>query len=317
MKKEHIEIESQVSIRGTHAQVSKGSVILDALDRTFKYWALAPAVILLLFLTVLPVINLLRLAVSEIDFVKGKVVWKFVGLENIYTLLQDWLFRTAIVNTFFFVLLAVSIEVVLGFFLAMLVSRVTKGTRIYRTIMILPILIPAVAIGSMWRLLYNSDFGLINRVIMAFGSLPIPFLASTKYAMMSVILVDIWHWTPFVFLICLAGFQSLPIDILEAASVDGAGRWVMLRSIILPLMWSTLSVVLMFRTIFAFKVFDEIILLTAGGPGTSTEVVSLYIHKVYFQQFRLGYGALISLVTILIIAAVLVMFRLMRPKEVT
>lgn len=284
-------------------------------DRTFQYWALAPAVILLLLLTVYPIANLLLMSVSDITYARGKAVWRFVGLAHFQDLLNDVILQDALVNTITFVVVAVAIEMVLGFSLAMLTSRTIGRTGVYRTIMVVPILVPAIAIGSMWRLLYDVDFGLINRAIGWFGGAPIGFLGSTKYAMMSVILVDIWHWVPFVFLICLAGFESLPGETLEAASVDGAGWWQMLGFIILPLMWPTLSVALMFRSIFAFKVFDEIFLLTSGGPGTATEVISLYIYEVFFRQSRMGYGALISVMTIAMIILFLAGFRWVRPRE--
>lgn len=293
----------------------RASTLLDTLDRTFKYWALAPAVILLVLLTVLPAANLLRMAVSDVDFAKGQVVWDFVGLANLRKLLDDWLFRIVLRNTFVFVIAAVSIEMLLGFLLAMVTSRVRSGVGIYRTIMVLPILVPAVAIGSMWKLLYNYDFGLFNRALIAIGMDPVSWLGSTKFALISVILVDIWHWIPFVFLICLAGFESLPIEVMEAARVDGAGRTQLLRYIILPLMWPTISVALMFRTIFAFKVFDEIFLLTSGGPGTATEVASFYIYQVFFREYRLGYGAMVSVVTIVIIIAIMWAYRQARWGE--
>ena len=285
------------------------------LDRTFQYWALSPAVILLLLLTVYPIANLLLMSLSDITYARGKAVWRFVGLAHLRDVPSDIVLRDAFINTITFVVIAVAIEMVLGFFLAMLTSRTIGRAGVYRTIMVVPILVPAIAIGSMWRLLYDVDFGLINRAIGWFGGSPIGFLGSTKYAMMSVILVDIWHWVPFVFLICLAGFESLPGETLEAASVDGAGQWQTLRFIILPLMWPTLSVALMFRSIFAFKVFDEIFLLTSGGPGTATEVISLYIYEVFFRQSRMGYGAMISVLTITMIVLLLAVFRWIRPRE--
>ena len=180
---------------------------------------------------------------------------------------------------------------------------------IIRTIMVLPILVPAVAIGSMWRLMYNYEFGIFNQALKALGLPPQIWLGSAELAMPSVIVVDVWHWVPFVFLIMLAGLEALPVEVFEAASVDGASGWQKLRLIILPLMWPTISVALMFRTIFAFKVFDEIFLLTSGGPGTATEVVSLYIYKVFFGQNQLGYGALVAIVSISIICVFVFTFR--------
>ena len=277
--------------------------LADRLDATFQYWALAPAVFILLALTLYPMLSILRMAVSTIDFAQGQFQWTFTGLQNWRSFVEDWLFRIALRNTLVFVTAAVTIEMLLGLSLALLACQIQLGKGIYRTIMVLPILVPAVAIGCMWRLMYNYDFGILNQALVALDLRPLAWLADPRLAMASVILVDIWHWVPFVFLILLAGLEALPVEALEAANVDGANGWQRLRYVILPMIGPTLSVVVMFRTIFAFKVFDEIFLLTSGGPGTTTEVVSLYIYKVFFTENRLGYGALLAILTILTICA--------------
>jgi multiple sugar transport system permease protein len=277
--------------------------LVDLLDATFQYWALAPAVLLLLCLTLYPMLSILRMAVSTIDFAQGQFIWTFTGLQNWRTFVEDWLFRIALKNTLIFVIAAVTVEMLLGLALALLACQIRLGKGMYRTIMVLPILVPAVAIGCMWRLMYNYDFGIFNQVLVALDIGGLAWLADPKLAMASVILVDIWHWVPFVFLILLASLEALPVETLEAANVDGANGWQRLRYVILPMIGPTFSVVLMFRTIFAFKVFDEIFLLTSGGPGTTTEVVSLYIYKVFFAENRLGYGALLAILTILTICA--------------
>ena len=282
---------------------------IDILDDNFRYWALIPAALLLLLLTIHPMLNLLRMSVSTIDFVEGQDVWVFSAAENFLQLAGDWLFRKALLNTVIFVVAAVTVEMILGFFLALLVSRLAAGKGIVRTIMVLPIMVPAVAIGSMWKLMYNFDFGIFNKALVGMGLLPLSWLGSTALALPSVILVDIWHWVPFVFLIMLAGIEALPRDIIEAARVDGANGWQLIRRIIIPMAWPAISVALMFRTITAFKVFDEVFLLTSGGPGTATEVASLYVYKVFFTQNRLGYGALLSITVILIICAFMLVYR--------
>jgi multiple sugar transport system permease protein len=174
-----------------------------------------------------------------------------------------------------------------------------------RTVMILPILVPPVAIGSMWKLMYNYDFGVFNQMLTAVGLPPVNWLGSTALALWAVVLVDVWHWVPFVFLILFAAVEALPVDVLEAARVDGATRWQLLRRVILPLLWPAIVVAMLFRTIHAFKVFDEVYLLTSGGPGTSTELLTLHLYKVFFEQNQLGYGALLSLALIAAVVAFL------------
>lgn len=283
--------------------------VMDWLNDTFQYWALLPAVLLFVFLTLYPMLNILRMSISKIDFAHGEFVWTFTGLQNWRTLAQDWLFRVALRNTLFFVVATVATEMALGLALGLLASQISFGKGIYRTIMVLPILVPAVAIGCMWRLMYDYDFGIFNQVLTALHLPAQAWLANPRLAMLSVILVDMWHWVPFVFLILLAGLEAMPVEVLEAANVDGANAWQRLWYVILPLIRPTFSVALMFRTIFAFKVFDEIFLLTSGGPGTATEVVSLHIYKVFFAENRLGYGAALSVLVISIICVFVVAYR--------
>ena len=279
-------------------------------DRHFKLITLLPALVLLLALSVYPVIELVHMSLSSITFEGGQAVWRPAFSENWATLVGDWIYRRALFNTLIFVAASTSLEMILGFALALAVSELVRGRNLVRTAMLLPILVPPVAIGSMWRLMYNPQFGVINSVLGYLGIPPLDLLGSTSTALLAVIIVDVWHWTPLVFLILLAGMEALPRDMLEAASIDGATYRQKLRYIIVPLMWPALMVAFIFRSIVAFKVFDQIFLLTSGGPGTSTEVVSLYVYKVFFRESQLGYGALLALLTIAIICAYLGAFAL-------
>lgn len=279
-------------------------------DRHFKLLAILPAMILFLALTIYPVIELGIMSTSKITFENAEIVHEPAFWANIEKLSQDWIYGKALKNTVIFVALSTTIEMVLGFALALTVSELVRGRGLVRTSMLLPILIPPVAIGSIWRLMYNPDFGIINAIFTGIGLPAMDLLGSTNTALFAVVIVDVWHWTPLVFLILLAGLEALPDDVMEAANVDGASYWQTLRMIIIPLMWPALIVAFVFRSIVAFKVFDQIFLLTSGGPGTSTEVVSLYVYKVFFQQNQLGYGALLALVTIALICGYLGVFAL-------
>ena len=203
---------------------------------------------------------------------------------------------------------SVAIEMVLGLAIAIAVAGV-RGKRWIRTMLILPILVPPVAIGSMWKLMYNYDFGIFNQALVALGLAPVNWLGSASIALASVIVVDVWHWVPFVFLILFATVEALPVDLLEAAHVDGASRWQAVRLITIPLLRPAIIVALVFRSILAFKVFDEVYLLTSGGPGTATELINLHLYKVFFEQNQLGYGALLSLAVIAAIIAFLLVSR--------
>ncbi len=268
------------------------------LDRHFKGLALAPAIILLGVLTIYPIANLFAMAVSTIEFKQAKEIWSFTPERNFQQLLKDEVFRIAVWNTVKFAAASVVIEVALGLALAILVSSIQAFKGLMRTLLILPVLMPPVAIGSMWKLMYSHDFGVLNQIATGIGFAPVNWTGSTSLALWSVVLVDIWHWTPFVFLILFAAVEGLSRDVIEAARIDGARNWDLTVKIVIPLLMPAIVVALLFRSIFAFKVFDQIFLLTSGGPGTSTEVVSLHLYKVFFQQNELGYGALLSLAII-------------------
>jgi multiple sugar transport system permease protein len=279
------------------------------LGRTFPWWSLVPALVLMAVLTLYPILNLARMSVSTIEFAEGRGIWAFTPGRNLELLLSDRVLRHAIVNTAIFLVVSVAAETVLGLGLALLVGKVARGKGLVRTLMILPILVPPVAVGSMWKLMYNYDFGILNQIAVGVGLEPVNWLGSTSVALLSVIIVDIWHWVPFVFLILFAAVEGLPVEVYEAARIDGATGWQTFRHITLPLLTPALAVAVIFRGILAFKAFDEVFLLTSGGPGTSTELISLHIYKVFFEQNQLGYGALLSLTVIAAIVAFLLVSR--------
>lgn len=268
---------------------------------SFKYWALLPLILFLVFFTLLPIVELFRLSVSEIKFVEGQQIRDFVGLQHLETMRNDFLVPIAIRNTLIFVVAAVLIETVLGFALAVAVSRTKVLAVLYRSVVIIPLLIPAVAIGTMWGLMYDFNYGFFTQFLISIGVQNPPlWTADPDLALISIIIVDVWHWTSFMFLIMLAGVESLPVELTEAARVDGANERQTLRYVIIPMMLPTIIVAMMLRTILAFKVFDQIFVLTTGGPGTATQVISMHIYKVFSEQSRLGYAAFLSLAVALI-----------------
>ena len=278
-------------------------------NRTFRHWSLLPAVLLFVALTLYPLVNLVRMSVSTIAFADGAETWRFTPGANFAQLAGDDVLWPAIANTVLFVVVSVTVEMIIGLALAIAVAGIVRGKTWIRTVLILPILVPPVAIGSMWKLMYNYDFGIFNQTLAALGAAPVNWLGSTSLALTSVIVVDIWHWVPFVFLILFAAVEGLPVDLLEAARVDGATRWQVVWRIMIPLLRPAIVVAFLFRTILAFKVFDEVYLLTSGGPGTSTELINLHLYKVFFEQNQLGYGALLSLAVIAAIVSFLLVAR--------
>ena len=263
---------------------------------SFKYWSVLPLLIVLVVFTVFPILQLLQMSVSVLEFVDGELVSEFIGLGQFDNLAKDPIVGIAIKNTLVFVIAAVIIETLTGFTLALAISRTRRLSAIYRSVVIIPLLIPPVAIGTMWSLMYDFNYGLFTTVLIELGVKNPPlWTADPDLALISVIIVDVWHWTSFMFLIMLAGIESISPSLLEAARVDGANEYRLIRHVILPMMAPTILVAMLLRTILAFKVFDQIFVLTSGGPGTATQVISMHIYKVFSEQFRLGYAAFLSL----------------------
>ena len=272
-----------------------------------RWLTIAPATLLLLSIALLPMFELAAMSVSRIDWREGQAHWSHVGFANYARALVDSLFRTGIANTVVFAIAAVGVQMVLGFALALMTTKVTRGRVFYRTVFILPILVPGIVIGAIWKLMYSFDFGVLNQMLGVLGAGPIDWLGNASTALLAVIAVDVWHWTPFVFLLLLAGLESLPQDIYEAAKVDGATFLQELRYITLPLMLPTIVVTLVFRTLVAFKVFDEIYLLTGGGPGTATEVVGYTIYRRFFTEGQTGYGSAMSVIVLFALALLFIL----------
>lgn len=272
-------------------------------------WTLAPALLLFAGVALFPVAELVAMSVARIDWVGGRAQWSFAGAAHYVRVLHDELFRAGIVNTLLFAAGAVALQMVLGFALALMVTRIRRGRTLYRAIFILPILVPGIVIGAIWKLMYNFDFGVLNQMLDGLGLRAVDWLGNPSTALLAVIAVDAWHWTPFVFLLLLAGLESLPADVYEAARVDGATFLQELRHVTLPLMLPAIAVTVVFRLISGVKVFDEIYLLTGGGPGTATEVVSYTIFRRFFTEGQMGYGAAMSTVVLFTLALAFILAR--------
>jgi multiple sugar transport system permease protein len=274
-----------------------------------RWWTLAPALTLFALVALLPIGELVAMSLARIDWIGGKAHWRFVGLDQYAQVMRDTLFRAGVANTAIFAVGGVLVQMVLGFALALMTTRIVRGRVLYRSVFILPILVPGIVIGAIWKLMYSFDFGVLNQVTGLVGLPAVDWLGNGATALAAVIAVDVWHWTPFVFLLMLAGLESLPQDVFEAARVDGASLVDELRYVTLPLMLPTIVVTLVFRIIVGVKVFDEIYLLTGGGPGTATEVVSYTIFRRFFTEGQTGYGSAMSVVVLLALALLFIAAR--------
>jgi multiple sugar transport system permease protein len=259
------------------------------LERALPYILLAPALLLVLAVVVYPLFYGLR--ESFLGFRFGRETGS-VGAQNYRDLWGDAEFRDALWVTAKFVVLAVSLETVLGLGLALLAARELPLVRLARLVLILPMIITPIVVGIVFRLIYASDVGLLTTLShKLFGGGPVFILDKGWSAFLGLVLLDVWEWTPLMFLILLAGIQSLPVEPFEAARVDGAGAWRTFRDHTLPMLRPVLAVAIVLRTIDAFTTFDQIFVLTGGGPGTSTQLISIYGYNTAFKFSEYGYGA--------------------------
>ncbi len=279
-----------------------------SLDDLFKYLALVPLIAILLLLVIAPVAQLVATSFSRVRFVAGGLSFSSVGLQNYRNAFQDQIALRALLNTTALAIISVTIETLLAVVLAVSVGYVRRGNLLFRTVFIFPMLLPPIAIGVMWLMILDFNYGVLNAVLAVLGVHGPAWLAHPRLAFPSIIVVDIWHWTSFVFLIVLAGVETLPHELSESARIDGASERQIVWRIILPLLRPIILVAVITRTIFAFKVFEQIYLLTDGGPGNRTEVVSSYIMRVFFNQNRMGYAAALSVLTLIFITLLVASF---------
>ena len=239
---------------------------------------------------------------------------EFVGLQNYIKMLTDETVRTSTMNTLFFAVVSVALEVIVGLFVAMALCSDKMWAKIATSIFLIPTIMAPVAIGTLWRMMLDSTTGIINYFLSFFGVPSITWLSSPKTAMLAVILVNVWQLAPWVTIICAAGLKALPQDCLEAACVDGASNGVIFRKIILPMVAPLLTIVVMLRFVDAFKVFDTVYVMTNGGPGTSTEMLPNYIYKQGLRFFDAGYSAALAIGFVVVMTVVTVGFLKLRTK---
>lgn len=286
-------------------------------NRLTPYLFLAPAIAVLAIALLYPIGYMIY--ASFLDWNPSQRIGEadFVGLRNYVNLLNDASFLESMWVTIKFAAIVVTLEMVLGVGLALLLDRNIRGMSVLRTVFILPMMIAPIVVGLMWRYMYHPTVGIFNRTLKEFGFAPIPWLSDGNWAFASVVIADVWQWTPFIFILSLAALQSLPQSALEASRIDGATGWQQIVYIKLPLMMPVLIVTLLLRLIDAFKVLEVILVLTNGGPGLSTEILSLRISRTAAEFRELGEAAAMSnYLLILLLVLTFAMFFYNKVMEV-
>jgi ABC-type sugar transport system permease subunit len=278
-------------------------------------WVL-PAVLIYAVFKLGPMLGGLYLALLQWDGIEPA---KFVGLQNFTRMLDDEVIGMALLNNVKYAVGTVAGKMVLALLLALLLNGALRGRTVYRTALFLPVVMSFVVVGILWSWLYNGQFGLINSLLRGLGLdfLIFDWLGDTRIALWSLMLVDIWKWYGFHMVIFLAGLQTIPAELYEAARIDGAGRWHQFWHITLPLLQPTMLVNVTLSLMGAFNVFDIPYVMTEGGPANSTMVMALHIYVRGFKFYRFGYSAAMSyvLLTLVTILAAIQM-RLMARESV-
>ena len=283
-------------------------------NRLSPYMFMAPAVIIMAVALLYPLGYMIWGSFRDWNPSQSIGEAEFVGLRNYITLWGDPNFHESIGVTLRFAFFVVSIEMVLGVGLALLLDRDIRGMSVLRTMFILPMMIAPVVVGLMWRYMYHPTIGTFNRFLDSIGLPKVDWLGD--YALTSIIIADIWQWTPFIFILSLAALQSLPRSALEAARIDGATPWQQIWHIKLPLMMPVLIVTGLLRLIDAFKVLEVILVMTNGGPGLSTEILALRISRTATEFRELGVAAAMSnYLLILLLLLTVAMFAFTRFQE--
>ncbi len=283
-------------------------------DTQFAYLLLLPAIFLFGLVILYPVVRNIYLSFQEKSIVTG-MEEHFVGLKHYLKILTgDSRFRQALGNTVYFTTVSVAIEFILGLSFALLLNLSFRGRNFARASVILPWALPTAVMAMAWRWIYHDVYGVANDILLRLGILKeaVAWLGQHPLAMHAAIFSDAWKTTSFMALMFLAGLQSIPQDLYAAASIDGAGTWGRFRYITLPLLRPVMVLALLFRSLQAFAVFDLIWVLTQGGPGGTTETLSVYLYSYTFRYLNLGYGSALSMVIFgltLILIFVILLFR--------
>lgn len=274
---------------------------------------LLPALIILTLFVIYPTIQLFINSFFEWDGMSDKI---FIGLKNYMELFQDEEFLKTILNTFLFIIGTVPVGMAVSLGLAMLLQKEILGKGVFRTIFFSPVVTSLVAAGIIWVWMLNYDYGITNFILVKLGFDKIPWLVSDKYAMISVIIMTIWKDAGYNMILFLAGLNNISETYYEAAKIDGASKWQIFKNITWPMLMPTTFFILVVRTIFSFRTFEQIFAMTKGGPTGSTTVFVYYIYEKAFQNFEVGYAsaaAVILLVVVLILT--LIQFKLVGSKS--
>ena len=283
--------------------------------RLAGYSLIAPAVLILIITFAVPLLYSFIISISDSNAIVANK-FELVGLKNYISVLQNSKFQSALFHTCFFVITTIVLEFIIGFIVALLLYRETAGSKFFKLIFAVHLMVAPVVSGLQWRWLFADQYGIINHLLSKIGIEAPLWFTSAQTSWVTIIVANLWLAAPFVILVLLAGLGGLSEEMNEAAEIDGANKWQVFRSIILPQLKPTILIILVIRLTDAFRIYDLIYILTGGGPGGKTEVLSTYIYKRIFTDWDFGRGSAASFIVMVIICLLsLLCSKLMSEKE--
>jgi multiple sugar transport system permease protein len=305
-------LHSSIDHRESEAVGIKPRRVRGLSDRFIAWLFVAPSIFLLLAVNIFPLIWTIRLSFTNFRVNRPNAPVKFVGLDNYRSVLTNGDVWQTMQSTAHFLIWTIVLQVLIGFSLAYLINKKFRGNDMWTTIIVLPMMLSPAVVGNFWTFLYQPQIGLFNYIVGFLGGVdPSSFsmIGDVSLAPWAIIIVDTWMWTPFVMLICLAGLRSIPNSIYEAAECDRASKWRQFWTITIPMVLPFLMLAILFRGIENFKMFDLVVQLTGGGPGSITELTSINLKREAFEQWHTGYAsayAVILFVTVFGLASIYV-----------
>lgn len=285
----------------------------DSQDFTPRYWLFSlPAVLIIASVIVFPWLFTLYMSGQDWKIGGGS---EFVGLQNYAELLADPRFIESMGHTFYFTVLAVVLPILFGTAAALVFHREFPFRGLLRTIFVMPMMATPVAVALVWTMMFHPQLGVLNYLLSLVGIGPQAWVYSPNTVIPTLVLVEVWHWTPLVMLIVLGGLAGLPKEPYESALIDGANAWHMFRHITLPLVWPFIMVAIVIRTIDALKAFDTIFVITQGGPGTSSETLNIFLYLQAFQFYKIGYASAVVVIFFVIIIMLSLLLLYARQKS--
>lgn len=289
----------------------------DLSEKKLGYLMVAPALIIIILITIYPILKTFWYSLQDMQL-QDPDSTRFIGLGNYTKMIKEPIFWESLGNTVYFTFFSVLIELILGFIFALIMNAKFKAKGVVRTAILIPWAIPGIIIALIWQYMFNDQLGIVNKVLLNFHIIkePVVWLGTKGYAMWAVIIADVWKQIPFMALMLLAGLQMVPTDLYEAADVDGANFFQKFWHITLPSIKNVSIVVLLFRIIGAFRIFDTIYGMTGGGPGNSTSSITMYAYKQLFNDLDIGYGSALAVITFIIIFILCLLYiKLLSSKE--